>query len=75
VDDLDRTALPIRRRPFGGVSARTLEGSRPDWEVTGHVTPPQGAPNVLLVLVDDAGFGNPGTFRGAGEHIGIVPAG
>ena len=26
--------------------------------------PPEGAPNVLLVLIDDAGFGNPSTFGG-----------
>ena len=26
--------------------------------------PPEGAPNVLLVLIDDAGFGNPATFGG-----------
>ena len=26
--------------------------------------PPDGAPNVLLVLIDDAGFGNPSTFGG-----------
>ena len=25
---------------------------------------PEGAPNVLLVLIDDAGFGNPSTFGG-----------
>src|SRR5208337_3722757 len=36
---------------------------------TGHVLPrpveaPKGAPNVLLVLVDDAGFGNSSTFGG-----------
>ena len=30
----------------------------------GHPTPPDGAPNVLLVLIDDAGFGNPSTFGG-----------
>ena len=27
-------------------------------------SPPEGAPNVLLVLIDDAGFGNPSTFGG-----------
>ena len=27
-------------------------------------SPPADAPNVLLVLIDDAGFGNPGTFGG-----------
>ncbi|MFN8160453.1 MAG: arylsulfatase [Solirubrobacterales bacterium] len=60
----DRTKLPIRRPGFGGVAERTLEGSRPDWEAIGHVEAPDGAPNVLLVLIDDAGFGNPSTFGG-----------
>ena len=60
----DRTKLPIRRKPFGGVANRTLDGSRPDWEAIGHVDAPDGAPNVLLVLIDDAGFGNAGTFGG-----------
>ena len=43
---------------------RTLKGSHPDWDLIGHPTPPEGAPNVLLVLIDDAGFGNPSTFGG-----------
>ena len=43
---------------------RTLDGSQPDWDLIGHPTPPDGAPNVLLVLIDDAGFGNPSTFGG-----------
>jgi len=60
----DRTKLPIRRKPFSGVANRTLDGSRPDWESIGHVDAPDGAPNVLLVLIDDAGFGNAGTFGG-----------
>ena len=60
----DRTKLPIRRKPFGGTANRTLDGSRPDWEALGHVDAPDGAPNVLLVLIDDAGFGNAGTFGG-----------
>ncbi len=60
----DRSKLPIRKQPFGGVANRTLEGSQPDWAELGHVEPPDGAPNVLLVLIDDAGFGNAGTFGG-----------
>jgi len=60
----DRTTLPIRRPPFGGVSNRTLDGSKPDWNLIGHPEPPEGSPNVLLVLIDDAGFGNPSTFGG-----------
>ena len=60
----DRSKLPIRKQPFGGVANKTLGGSKPDWEELGHVEPPDGAPNVLLVLIDDAGFGNAGTFGG-----------
>jgi arylsulfatase A-like enzyme len=59
-----RTKLPLRRPRFGGTANRTLHGSVPDWGLIGHVEPPTGAPNVLLVLIDDAGFGNPGTFGG-----------
>ncbi len=41
-----------------------MDGSQPDWNLIGHPIPPAGAPNVLLVLIDDAGFGNPSTFGG-----------
>src|SRR5438270_9813311 len=61
---IDRTKLPIRRAPFSGVANETLGGSKPGWEQIGHVKPPEGAPNVLVVLIDDAGFGNPSTFGG-----------
>ncbi len=64
MSDVDRTALPIRRPAFQGVTNRTLDGSQPDWNLIGHPTTPHGAPNVLLVLIDDAGFGNPSTFGG-----------
>ncbi len=60
----DRTKLPIRRPAFGGSVARTLDGCEPDWAQIDHVHPPAGAPNVLVVLIDDAGFGNPSTFGG-----------
>jgi arylsulfatase len=63
-ESIDRTRLPIRRPSFGGVVNRTLAGSEPDWGQIGHIEPPEGAPNVLLVLIDDAGFGNPSTFGG-----------
>ena len=63
-EGIDRTKLPIRREAFAGVANRTLDGSRPDWNLIGHPTPPEGAPNVLLVLIDDAGYGNPSTFGG-----------
>ena len=64
VSDVNRSRLPIRRPAFSGTISRTLDGSRPDWNLLSHPTPPEGAPNVLLVLIDDAGFGNPSTFGG-----------
>ena len=60
--ELDRSILPIPDRPFNGTANRTLAGSKPDFPLP--VPAPDGAPNVLLVLIDDAGFGNPSTFGG-----------
>jgi arylsulfatase A-like enzyme len=60
----DRSKLPIRQHRFAGTANRTLGGSQPDWEAIGHVDAPDGAPNVLVVLIDDAGFGNAATFGG-----------
>ena len=60
----DRTTLPLSAAEFAGTANHTLRGSEPDWNLIRHPEPPQGAPNVLLVLIDDAGFGNPSTFGG-----------
>lgn len=54
--------IPRPDPPYAGVSNRTLEGSKPAFPAP--VAAPKGAPNVLLVLVDDAGFGNPSAFGG-----------
>ena len=57
-----QTSLPRPDPPFAGKIQRTLEGSRPDYP--SPVRPRAGAPNVVVVLIDDAGFGNPATFGG-----------
>ena len=67
-DAIDRTKLPIRRPPFQGVVKRTLDGSQPDWNYVAPIPAPEGAPNVLLVLTDDAGFGNPSDVRRSDQH-------
>ncbi len=64
MSDVDRSHLPIRRPSFSGTAQKTLHGSQPDWNLIAHPVPPTGAPNILLVLIDDAGFGNPSTFGG-----------
>jgi hypothetical protein len=58
----DRTVLPRPLQPFQGAANRTLEGSKASF--TEPVKAPPDAPNILLVLIDDAGFGNPSTFGG-----------
>ena len=60
----DRTVLPIPDPNFGGTIGRTIDASVADWTINMAPSPPEGAPNVLLVLIDDAGFGNPSTFGG-----------
>jgi arylsulfatase A-like enzyme len=60
----DRTRLPIADPPFGGTIGRTLDTTVPDWSIVAPTRPPEGAPNVLVVLIDDAGFGGPATFGG-----------
>jgi arylsulfatase len=48
--------------PFKGQIGRTGKESTPDFPK--EVQAPEGAPNVLLVLTDDAGFGASSTFGG-----------
>jgi arylsulfatase len=60
----DRTVLPIPDRQFGGTMGRTMAESVGDWSFVSGPQPPENAPNVLLVLIDDAGFGGPDTFGG-----------
>src|SRR6478609_4849057 len=58
----DRTVLPRPPQPFEGTAKRTLEGSKAAF--TQPVKAPPDVPNIFLVLIDDAGFGNPSTFGG-----------
>lgn len=62
-DGLDRTILPVaepQRPAITELDARQAKAP-PRFEVRA----PQGAPNVVLVLLDDMGFGHPSTFGGA----------
>ncbi len=54
--------LPPPDPTFGGVIKNDALQSTPWWAP--RVVPPRGAPNVLLVITDDAGFGVPSTFGG-----------
>ena len=59
---LDGQYVPNPPSPFGGVINLDATDSKPYWPPT--VVPPKGAPNVLLIITDDVGFGAPSTFGG-----------
>ncbi|MEB2285866.1 MAG: arylsulfatase [Myxococcales bacterium] len=59
---LDGKQLPAPELPFGGKIEHEALKSKPWWPP--RTVPPAGAPNVLLVITDDAGFGIPSTFGG-----------
>jgi arylsulfatase A-like enzyme len=54
--------LPAPEPLFGGVIGRKASESKPDFPQA--VTAPKGAPNILLILTDDVGFGASSTFGG-----------
>jgi hypothetical protein len=47
--------LPAPEPQFGGIIGRKASESKPDFPRA--VTAPKGAPNVLLIMTDDTGFG------------------
>ena len=59
---LDGKQLPPPPMPFGGVIKESAKDSTPWWPP--RVVPPKGAPNVLLIMTDDQGYGVSGTFGG-----------
>jgi arylsulfatase A-like enzyme len=54
--------LPPAAPAFGGVIKEEAKDSKPWWPP--RVVPPKGAPNVLLIMTDDQGYGVSGTFGG-----------
>ncbi|MET4418283.1 arylsulfatase A-like enzyme [Bradyrhizobium sp. RT3a] len=59
---IDGKYLPPLRTPFGGTINLGATDSKPYWPPT--VVPPKGAPNVLLIMTDDQGYGVSSTFGG-----------
>lgn len=54
--------LPRPEQPFEGKIGRTVKDSTPDFPK--DVAAPPNAPNVLLIITDDVGFGATSTFGG-----------
>jgi Sulfatase len=54
--------LPAPAPPFGGIIKPNALDSKPWWPP--RIAPAKGAPNVLLIMTDDQGYGVAGTFGG-----------
>jgi arylsulfatase A-like enzyme len=63
-DQISRSALPIPSRPRTGLI--TYDAKDPDtkYPPIEQLRPPKGAPNVLVILIDDVGFGASSAFGG-----------
>ena len=59
---IDGKQIPPPPPKFGGVIKESAKDSTSWWPP--RVVPPKGAPNVLLIMTDDQGYGVPGTFGG-----------
>ena len=59
---IDGRYLPPAPQQFEGTIGLNFSQSKQAWPA--RVVPPKGAPNVLLIITDDVGFGAPSTFGG-----------
>ncbi len=58
----DRTVLPVQQPPFQGHMALRTEDSKLDFPA--EIKAPKAAPNILLIMPDDVGFGASTAFGG-----------
>ena len=59
------SALPKPVPPFQGITGQTFKDSKQDYPQPLQC---QGAPSVVVILLEDVGFGQPSTFGG------LIPA-
>ena len=63
-DQSDRTVLPIPDRPHTGLITYDAKDPDTSFPPIEPLRPPDGAPNVLIVLIDDVGFAASSAFGG-----------
>ena len=63
-DKVQRQVLPILGKAHVGLTTYDAKNPETAYAPIRDIRPPAGAPNVLIVLVDDAGFGSSSAFGG-----------
>jgi arylsulfatase len=64
MSEMHRHVLPIPDRPYDGPVYEDAKDPKATFPPIEPLRPPAGAPNVLIVLIDDAGFGCSSAFGG-----------
>ena len=64
VNDFSRTVLPIPDAGRTGLITYDARDPETKYPPITQLRPPKGAPNVLVILIDDAGFGSSSAFGG-----------
>lgn len=54
--------LPRPEQPFKGNIDRTFKDSTPDWAPVAPVLPSKNAPNIVIIVLDDVGYGELGSY-------------
>jgi arylsulfatase len=63
-DKIQREILPIPDIPHVGLTPYDAKDPDTHYLPIEPLRPPEGTPNVLIVLIDDCGFGGPSDFGG-----------
>jgi arylsulfatase A-like enzyme len=63
-DDVSRTVLPVPDHGRTGLITYDAKDPESKYPPIRQMRPPKGAPNVLIILIDDAGFGSSSAFGG-----------
>jgi arylsulfatase A-like enzyme len=63
-DETPRSVLPIPDRPYAGLIMYDAKDPDSNFPPIEPLRPPKDAPNVLVILIDDAGFGCSSAFGG-----------
>ena len=62
--DIQRSVLPIPDQPYSGVIVYDAKNPDAKFPPISPIRPPKEAPNILLIMLDDVGFGASSAFGG-----------
>ena len=61
---MQRDVLPVPDQPYEGLITYDAKDAETSFPMIEPLRPPAGAPNVLVILLDDVGFGAASAFGG-----------